>query len=637
METTKKEFHAKHYSIFSDIWFYIRFYRKHEPAVLVCCATEILLSAVLPLFSIYLPKITIDLLEKGATVERIMRILGVYGIFMMLLYGLNDAVGSGKYNLYNAQRTNLLGLIFLKSLRIPYSDVESGEIKKIYWKAYDTIQGGDWSASSKMIYETVNLSVNVLRFFLYSTVIGYLSIPMLMVLLVLSLINYALSMSHIKFAESLREESALAQKHFYCVLNAMGNPKGAKDLRIYGMKTWMTELRDTVVLALRKLAEKSKKKDAFYEKTGFALAAARNLGAYAYLLYQASQGAMSTGEFVLYFGAITGFSGFVNSIMGSLASLRDAANGTDYIRTYLELPEENRTCGSRHIGELTYPLEIEFQDVSFSYQDCPEEEKDPKETAGEEDFDPCRKGRTVFTHLNLTIRPGEKIALIGINGAGKTTFVKLLCGMYEPDGGRILLNGIDRNEFPKEELYRLFSIVFQEPFILPFTVGENLTMNRIEKIDEKRAWEALDKAGLKQVFLEKQIGLNTYMSKAVMKNGVELSGGQQQKFLLARALYKDAPILVLDEPTAALDPIAESGIYDDYNKYSQGKTAVFISHRLASTKFSDRIIMLEGGRILEMGTHDELMKNGGAYAKMYEVQSSYYSKKSEGKGIFQCG
>lgn len=619
METTKKEFEPKHYSVVSDIWFYIRFYRKHEPVVLLCCVIEILLSAALPLLSIYLPKITIDLVEKGVTAGRIAGVLGAYTFFMMLLYGLNSGISNGKYNLYTAQLTNLMGLYFLKSLRIPYADVESGEIKKVYWKAYDATQGGDWSAGSRMVYETVTLSVNALSFLLYSTVIGYLSMPMLLALLVLSLVNYAVSMRYIKFVESMREESALAQKHFYCVLNAMSNVKGAKDIRIFGMKNWMLGLRDVTLGELKKLTEKTRKKNAFYEKSGFALAAVRNLGAYAYLLYQASHGVVSAGEFVLYFGAITGFSGFVNGIMGSLASLRDAANGTDYIRTYLELPEENRTDGVRHITELEYPPEIEFRDVSFSYKSSPEEE-------GSENI--LNRKKQIFRHLNLTIHAGEKIALVGVNGAGKTTLVKLLCGMYEPDEGQILINGIDRNEFSKEEWYRLFSVIFQEPLILPFTIGENLSMDRIERIDEKRAWEALDKAGLKQTFLETQIHLKSYMTKVIMKNGVELSGGQQQRFLLARALYKDAPMLILDEPTAALDPIAESEVYDNYNKYSQGKTAIFISHRLASTKFSDRIVMLENGKIVEMGTHEELMKTGGAYAKMFEVQSSYYTQKT---------
>ena len=198
--------------------------------------------------------------------------------------------------------------------------------------------------------------------------------------------------------------------------------------------------------------------------------------------------------------------------------------------------------------------------------------------------------------------------------------------MYNPDEGEILVNGIDRNEFPKKELYMLFSAVFQEQLILPFTLGENIAMDKPDNIDNQKAWDAISKAGLKEFFEEKDINLKKYMTKNIMEDGIELSGGQQQRLLLARALYKDAPVLVLDEPTAALDPVAESEIYNNYNKYSEGKTALFISHRLASTRFSDRIIMLEDGRVVEEGSHSELMALNGKYAEMFHIQSNYYEK-----------
>lgn len=606
MKARSSEWEPKHNSIVSDVWFFIHFYKKHEPFVLVFCGIEIVLGALFPLLAIYLPKIAIDLVEQRAALGHAMFVLGGWSLLTVLVYGVKNSVQAGKYNLYNTQRTNLVGLFFLKSLRLGYADLESGETKKLYWKVYDAIWGGDWCAVSQMVSGTVNLCVNALSFFLYSTVLAYLSAPLFAILLVLALINYGISMRHIRYEESLREKRALAQKHFQCVESAMGNVYGAKDIRIYGMKDWMIGLRDEVIREIRKLAELSKRKDAFYERTGLALAAVRNLGAYAYLLYQTQAGAVGIGDFVMYFGAITGFSEFVNSIMGSLAILRGAANGTDHIRAWLDLPEENRESGSRHIDQLSFPPEITFQQVSFSYKNAEEGDK------------------TVFRDLNLTIHAGEKLALVGVNGAGKTTLVKLLCGMYEPDEGRILINGIDRNEFPKEEWYRLFSIVFQETLILPFTVGENLAMNRSERVDEEKAWFALEQAGLKQTFREQGIHMGSYMTRVMMEDGIELSGGQKQRFLLARALYKNGPVMVLDEPTAALDPIAESEIYSHYNQFSQGKTAVFISHRLASTKFSDRIILMEDGKILEMGTHEELMEAGRAYARMFEMQSSYY-------------
>lgn len=618
MEKREEELKLKHYSIGSDILYFIRFYRQYEPTVLAFCGVEIVLSALLPLFSIYLPKITIDLVERRTDVGKVLLALGGFTILLMLVDGLKSALGSGKYNLYNTQRTNLLGLFFLKSLRIKYEYAEAGSVKKMYMKARSAVEAGDWSPSNKMVWQTVQLLTNIISFFLYSTVIGYLSPGMLVILLALSAVNYQLSMSHIKFEESLREEYATTSNHFYCVRNAMGDMRGAKDIRIFGMQHWLLGLRDIALESMKKVHEKSSRKNSFYEKAGYLLAAGRDLGAYAYLLYQTTLGMVSAGEFVLYFGAITGFSGFVTGIMSSLADLRDAANGTDYLRTYLSLPEEDRMSGDRHIEELELPLKIEFRNVCFSYKGSEEadEEKAP--------------AKEIFHDLNLTIRPGERIALVGVNGAGKTTFVKLLCGIYDPDEGQILINDIDRSEFPRTEIYRLFSVIFQEQMILPFTVGENLALKRAEEVDGERAWKALEKAGLKQIFEEKGIRMKSYMTKAMMEDGIELSGGQQQRFLLARALYKDAPILVLDEPTAALDPIAESEVYGQYDQYSHGKTAVFISHRLASTRFSDRIILIEEGRIIESGTHEELMQAGGAYAEMYELQSSYYNAK---KGI----
>ena len=628
-EKEKQEFIPKKYSIISDILFFVNFYKKYEPLVLVCCVVEIILGTIFPVFSIYLPKITIDLIISHAGIKEMIFFLGSFTVLMIIVYGMHSFVSDGKYHFYNTQRTNLLGLLFLKSLRIKYGYTEAGEMQKLYWKAYDAVRMGDWSASSRMVTGFVGMMTSIFCFLLYSAVITMLSPMMLSALIGLSLLSYFFNICHIHYEESLREERASVNRKYWSVVESMGNIVAAKDIRIFGMHPWLTALRDQAVSDIVLVERKFSKKRSFYEKVGFTLALIRDLGAYSFLVYQAVYGSIRVSEFVLYFGAITGFSGFVMGIMNHLSQLRAAANSTDYIRAYLELPEEDRESGTRHKEELTMPIKIEFENVSFSYRDVEEvfdEALEKKKKTIENNSE-----KMIFQNLNLTIYAGENIALVGVNGAGKTTLVKLLCGMYEPDSGRILFNGIDRREFPKRELYELFSVVFQEKLIFPFTVGENLALSRIENVDEKRAWYALERAGLKTVFEEKKIRLKTYMGRQIMEKGIELSGGQQQRFLLARALYKDAPLLVLDEPTAALDPIAESEIYQSYSQYSKEKTAIFISHRLASTRFSDRIIMIEDGNIIEMGTHEELMKKNGEYAEMFRVQSSYYEKEQERK------
>lgn len=605
--------YEKHYNILQNTCYYFKFYRRSIPVFLWLCLAEIVFGAVLPLFGIYLPKLVVDLVTRGVTLQRLWLTLGAFGLLMLSVHVVEEASRCGKYFLYNTKRNELLGNLYLKSLRVPYRYVEEGAAKELYWKATGIISQGDWSAMHKMTYGTIDIIKNVISFLLYSTVLSFLSPWMVVLLLTLSLIQYVISLSKIKYMEKFRGEDAeLNKKMNYVFYNAMGSETAAKDVRIFGMKGWLNREKEILLDWSRRLEKRKGRAEYFYWQAGSLLALGRDIFAYAYLLREVFSGAVNPGEFVLYFGAITGFSGFVGSTMNSLAQLRSGSRDTNFYRAYMELPEEVLRTGQRHISELKQPVSIEFRDVSFAYE------------AGAE--------KKIFDHFNLKINAGEKLALVGINGAGKTTFVKLLCGMYEPDEGSILIGGVNRNEFPKEELYHLFSAVFQETFILPVTVAENLTFE--SDYDGDRAWRALEDAGLAEKFRERGFTMDTYFDKDMDENGARLSGGEEQKFLLARALYKDAPVLVLDEPTAALDPIAESEIYNNYARYSSGKTAIFISHRLASTRFSDRIVLLGEGGILEAGSHQELMDLKGAYAEMFEVQSRYYAKEKLEKEAF---
>ena len=234
-------------------------------------------------------------------------------------------------------------------------------------------------------------------------------------------------------------------------------------------------------------------------------------------------------------------------------------------------------------------------------------------------------------NLNLTLHPGEKLAVVGLNGAGKTTLVKLISGLLDPTEGRILLDGKDIQEFNRSEYYTLFSAVFQAFSLLAGTVAANVAQNE-EKINLPLVKNCLEKAGLREKIEALPDAYETCLNRQVYEEALLLSSGETQRLMLARALYKDAPFIILDEPTAALDPIAESELYQKYHELTKNKSSIYISHRLASTRFCNRIVMIGDGGICEEGTHEELIRRGGKYAKLYEVQSKYYKEGDEENG-----
>lgn len=607
MKETKHS-EAKHsetkHSVISNFFFWVKYYLKQEPQIFWISLADIMLGPAFQMLALYFPKVTLELVERRVPPERLLLILGGYTLLYLGSRGLSQGLVYYNDMTMNKERQNVVFRLFLKSLRIDYTYTESEEGRNAFRKAVGVQNNGDASASSHFVFLIRSLMGTVITFVLYSAVLGSLNLWMVLILLALAAAGYLLDLRENRYHNSLRQEEAVNDKHYFYMKSAMGDASAAKDIRIFGMGAWLRERMDRVMETTERIA---RKKALWIWKNGFwgrSLNLIRDLGAYAYLTFMAVTGDMTVSDFVLYFGAITGFSGFVRQAASGLAGLRQASDETDCVRNYLERPEEDMDRGNRHIDELVRPVSVEFRDVSFSYH------------TGE-------KRTEVFSGLNLKIRPGEKLALLGVNGAGKSTLVKLLCGFYEPEKGEILLNGINAAEFPRAERYSLFSVVFQEAFFPPVRVDEGIVLKEAESIDPDRLRQALEKAGMWEVFQEKGITPDRYMGK-MKTDGVELSGGQNQRLLLARALYQDGSILILDEPTAALDPVAESQVYQSYQEFSRGRTSIFISHRLASTGFSDRIVLLEGGKIVETGSHRELMEKNGRYAEMFRLQSSYY-------------
>lgn len=329
-------------------------------------------------------------------------------------------------------------------------------------------------------------------------------------------------------------------------------------------------------------------------------------GIYAALFYAVLSKGMSIGNFTMYMALALSFSESMLQFLQRFGDYERASLEVDDFRTLMELDmgEEEDTIPIPQANEYL----IEFHDVCYRY---------------------LKQEKNAVDHLNMTLRPGEKLAVVGLNGAGKTTMIKLLLRLYDPTEGYITLNGTDIRRFKREDYCRLFSPVFQNIEVLAFPIAENISMKATEDTDRDRAREAAAEAGLGDKINSLPRGIDSELLKIVDEEGVDLSGGEKQKLALARALYKAAPVVVLDEPTSALDALAEQQLYERFNRMIGEKSAVYISHRLASTRFCDRVAMFVDGKMIECGSHGELMALGGEYAHMFEMQAQYYQDGQE--------
>jgi ATP-binding cassette subfamily B protein len=445
----------------------------------------------------------------------------------------------------------------------------------------------------QQVITTIFLSVSIMLFS-----------PWLLLLLVAGVIPAFLGESHFAFlgyAKNFRQTPIRRQLDYLRVLG--GSKEAAKELKLFGLKEFLvgrfTQLSDQIYREDVSLARRRLVAGSFLSVIG----TAGYYGAYVFVIWRTVAGRLTIGSLTFLSGAILQASSNIQQIFSSISGIADQALFLTDLIAFFEMQPKIRS--KPHALPAPRPIQrgFEFRNVSFSYPGSP---------------------RLILDRLNFHLRPGERVALIGENGQGKTTIVKLITRLYDPVEGQVLLDGIDLRDYQLEDLYREIGVIFQDFMRYEMTARENIAVGRIEEVDNLPLLQrAAQKSMADEVIARLQKEYAQMLGRR-FDGGVDLSGGEWQKVALARAYLRDAQVLILDEPTAALDARSEYEVFQRFAELTMGKMALFISHRFSTVRMADRIVVLENGRIAEDGNHDQLTHLGGRYAEMFELQAASY-------------
>jgi ATP-binding cassette subfamily B protein len=593
------------YHIFQNIGWMVQIAWKSGKRVLLFCVLTAALEVLLNLLQLYLAPEVLAQVEQKVPMQKLLLTIAIFTAGLFFVQGFKEYIRQNTLFPRVDVRFAVIAKIARKCNTTSYPNTLDVNFIKLREKAHLSCQGN--GQATEHIWQTLTMLLkNIGGLIVYLTILSRMDTVLLLVVIATCAAGFLVSRYTNNWRYAHREEEeAYYQKKYYLRTKAE-SVELAKDIRMFGLQNWLNELLDQIHDLYFAFSLRYERVEVLADLTEAVLTMARNGIAYVYLIHMTLSEGLSVSEFLLYFTAVTTFTSWVMGILQEMSTLHRESLDISRVREFLNYPEPFQFEEGEDIPAAD-GYELTLEHVSFRYPDA--------------ETDTIRG-------LDLTVHPGEKLAIVGLNGAGKTTLVKLLCGLLDPTEGRVLLNGKDIRDFNRRKYYDLFSAVFQEFSMLDVTVAEEIAQTT-ENIDYDRIADCVEKAGLTAAIAQLPKGLQTHVGREVYLDGVLFSGGQTQRLMLARALYKDGPILLLDEPTAALDPIAENDIYMKYSEMTHGKTSLFISHRLASTRFCDRIIFLLDGRIKEEGTHDSLLALGGEYAKLFDVQSRYYQEGKE--------
>ena len=572
-----------------------------EKKVLILGALSAMLAVGLNLIGLYISPVIISAVESEVSITQLVVIIVAFVAGLMLTSAASAYVDENALFGRITVRSELITMINRKACTTSFPNVHDDKFTALLSKASECVSGN--SQATEAVWQTLTtLTTNIVGFAIYIVLFSTVQPILMLIIVATTFVSYLVGNLANTYKYRHREEEAEAERHMEYISRCSDNA-AAKDIRIFGLRPWLQSVYDKAMDAYVSFQNRVQKVFLAGKIVDVVLTFCCNAAAYAYLIAMVLDDKLTVAEFLLYFTAVSGFTQWVTGILNGFYTLHSQSVDISTVREFLEFPEPFNLESGKNIPESD-SFVLTLENVSFRY---PKAEKD------------------TLININLTLHNGEKLAVVGLNGAGKTTLVKLMCGFLDPTQGRVLLNGTDIRKFNRQQYYGLFSAVFQNFSLLATSVAANVAQSE-ENIDMNRVRRCVELAGLKQKVESLPQGYESKLNRTVYDDAVMFSGGETQRLMLARALYKNAPIILLDEPTAALDPLAEADMYQKYDSLSDGKSSVYISHRLASTRFCDRIVLIDNASICEEGTHEQLLKAGGKYARLFEVQSKYYKR-----------
>lgn len=597
----------REYGVISNCLYILRAYRKYRPSMIFFLILGGITGASMSYIWTIIGKLVIDMIERqqGAGAQDIKPLLyliiGTTVIEFVMMW-LNTLVTKNLDLGFTFTRLKLTKERIARSMQMEYEQLETPDMLDRLQKA-KRATGFQYGGVEGLMRDMWQFMIQFTSVITAVAIISTMDFRLVLVILVLSLIQFEyFDYIRIKDKEIMWDAMAGTWRRLEYMQTVSTDFTYAKDIRLYGMKDWLNEKHRQV--NLEELARWIQSRRYWQYNSAFsaAISLVRNVIIYGWMIYDILFGGMSIGDFTLYVGSAIAMSGAITAFLQSVGGMRERSSRMDDFRTFMDIEFADE-------GRETIPVPksdrytFEFRNVSFRYQ-------------GQEQY--------ALKNLNLTLEAGHRLAVVGLNGAGKTTFIKLLLRLYDVTEGQILCNGTDIREFDRNEYFRLFAPAFQEVEVFAFPLSENISMTTADRTDKDKAEQYIRAAGMGDKLDKLPDGMDTELLKVLYDDGVDLSGGEKQKLALARALYKGAPVVVLDEPTAALDALAEYRLYQSFNGMIGDRTAVYISHRLSSTRFCDSIAMFKAGEMVEQGTHEELLAKNGAYAEMFRVQAQYY-------------